>query len=141
MIGWLFLVQLGVFFFFLYIRVPKASVPAVSCHGSMQGLNGPFPESLAIQLHSWLLMHSLTHTHTKTHQTPTHPHTPTHTHTHTHSLLGTFPCLRLRHTNMHLFSKSVTRSFHSSNNLTGSHQSSSETNKCVTCQQSIIGPF
>ena len=74
------------FVFFLYIRVPKASVPAVSCHGSMQGLNGPFPESLAIQLHSWLLMHSLTHTHTKTHQTPTHPHTHTHTHTHTLTL-------------------------------------------------------
>ncbi len=49
---------------FLYILVPKASVPAVSCHGFMQGLDGPFPESLVIQLHSWLLVHSLTHTNT-----------------------------------------------------------------------------
>lgn len=65
---WLFLVQLVFFlcvcvFFFLYIPVPKASVPAVSCHRFMQGLHGPFPESPVIQLHSWLL-HSLTHWHT-----------------------------------------------------------------------------
>lgn len=50
-------------FLILYIPVPKASVPAVSCHRFMQGLHGPFPESPVIQLHSWLL-HSLTLTHT-----------------------------------------------------------------------------
>jgi len=52
---------------FLYIPVLKASVPAVSCHGFMQGLDGPFPESLVIQLHLWLMVHSLTHTHTHKH--------------------------------------------------------------------------
>lgn len=52
---------------------------------------------------------------------------------------------------MYLFSKSLTQplphssfchpSFHSSTSLTDSHQFSSETNKCVTCQQSINSPF
>lgn len=59
---------------FLYILVSKASVPAMSCHGFMQGLDGPFLESLVIQLHSWLLVHSFTHTNT-------------HTHTYVHSLI------------------------------------------------------
>jgi len=36
---------------FLYIPVPKASVPAVSCHGFVWGLYGPFSESLVIYLH------------------------------------------------------------------------------------------
>lgn len=56
-------------FWLLYIPVLKASVPAVSCHGFMQGLDGPFPESLVIQLHSWLFVHSLTHTQTFLHTT------------------------------------------------------------------------
>lgn len=73
---------------FLYIPVPKASVPAVSCHGFMQGLHGPFSESLVIQLHSWLL------------------HSHTHTQTHTHSQ-HTIPCRRCLLTNMHLFSHSL----------------------------------
>lgn len=87
--------------------------------------------------------------HTRTHaNTHTHRHTNVQAHAYTH--LHTFPCL-LRLTNMHLFSKSSTRSFphfsschpsfHSSNSLTRPHPFSSETNKCVTCQQSTIGPY
>lgn len=66
-IGWLFFGAA----WFLYIPVPEASVPAVSCHGFMQGLYGPSPESLVIQLHLRLLVHALIHTNT---------HTQTHTH-------------------------------------------------------------
>lgn len=69
-------------------------------------------------------------------------HTRIHTHTYTHISLS------LPLTKMHLFIQSFTQSFpHSSfyhpfiPGLTGSHQSSSETDKCVTCQQSINVPF
>lgn len=50
------------FFFLKYILAPKVSVPSVSCHRSVRGLDGPFPESLVIQLHLWLLVPSLTRT-------------------------------------------------------------------------------
>lgn len=108
---------------FLYIPVSKASVPAVSCHGFMQGLDDPFPDSLVIQLHSWLLVHSVTQTHTYTHKQ-----------THSFILVIVFflqtYIYSLTHYFIHPF---AIHPIQSSNNLTGSHQFSSETNKCVTC--------
>lgn len=91
----------------------------------MQGLDGPFSESLVIQLHSWLLVHSLT-------QTNTHSYVhflvflflQTCVYSVTHSLFHS-----LIHPFFHTFIQHVSRQF------------SSETNKCVTCQQSIFGPF
>lgn len=114
---------------FLYILVPKASVPAVSCHGFMQGLDGPFPESLVIQLHSWLLVHSHTHTHTLTHSCAHFLVLQTCIYSVSHSLDHSLIHPFVIHPSSHPTVSQVPTKF------------SSETNKCVTCQQSIIGPF
>lgn len=129
--------QLGVFFFhlfalFKYILAPKVSVPSVSCHRSVRGLDGPFPESLVIQLHLWLLVPSLTRTNRGTN-----------TRSDTQTLLVHF--FRLPPTNRRLCSQSPDQShIHSFIRLTVLQVATnfnSKTNKCVTCQQSIIGPF
>ena len=74
------------------------------------------------------LTHSFTHTHTQAHAQP----------------YKRFLVLLLQtciYSVRHSLESSCHSSFLSSNSLTGSHQFSSETNKCVTCQQSIIGPY
>lgn len=130
--AWCFFFHLFALFFLKYILAPKVSVPSVSCHRSMQGLDGPFPESLVIQLHLWLLVPSLTRTNRGTN-----------TRSDTRTLLVDFFCLPP--TNRRLCSQSPDQShIHSFIRLTVLQVATnfnSKTNKCVTCQQSIIGPF
>lgn len=118
--------------FFKYILAPKVSVPSVSCRRSVRGPDGPFPESLVIQLHLWLLVPSLMRTNRGTN-----------TRSNTHTLLVHF--FRLPPTNRRLCSQSPDQShIHSFIRLTVLQVATnfnSKTNKCVTCQQSIIGPF
>lgn len=90
----------------------RSWLPAVSHHRSMQRLVGPFLLSLVIQLHFFYF--------------------GTHTCTLTHAFWS-FSSLLM---NRHLFSMPLIRSF-SHPFIQLSHR---ETNKCVTCQQSIISP-
>lgn len=134
-IGWLYLVQLG-FYTFQFLKLQSLRWVVVgSCGDCVVPSQGPSSSSFT---HGCWCTHSITHW-------------LTHTNTLTSAWTILHTCPRLPLTDMHLFSKSLTQpiphspsrhpSFHSSNSLTGSHQFSSETNKCVTCQQSIIGPY
>lgn len=117
---------------FEYILAPKVSATLVSCHRSIRrDSTVPLAESLMIQLHSWLLVLSLTQTHKKMHK-----HTFKQTLTNTHAGYISFVLLDnqpLGHSHIHSFIHPTV--------LQVPTKFNSKTDKCVACQQSTIGPF